>query len=142
MPGFRSICFTVLCASAVFISSTFLLYLSYFVSVYYNMSQQNYEIMTYSSLHSQHLAWYLANSRHMIIVWRRRNKRKNREREGKNGRLEKKEGWKTESIKEGKEGKPAMIIFIAVVNDCRQILFLKSPRKEYHIIFPNNISQE
>lgn len=34
-----------------------------------------------------------------------------------------------------------MLIFIAVVNDCRQISFLKSSRKEYHIICPNNIFQ-
>lgn len=38
------------------------------------------------------------------------------------------------------EGKcRSVLIFIAVVNDCRQIIFLKSSRKEYHIIFPNNI---
>lgn len=34
-----------------------------------------------------------------------------------------------------------MLIHMAIVNDSRQISFLKSSKKEYHIIFTSNIFQ-
>lgn len=79
-------------------------------------------------------------------VWRQKNKRKGRTRKRKERKEERREDRKLKR-KVGKEkrrekGKFRLVLnFITDVNDCRQILFLKSSRKEYHIIFPNNIFQ-
>ena len=106
-----------------------------------------YGIMTYSSFQSQHPARYLTNNRYTI--YQKREKYEERQEKAKKGK-ERNEGrqedgklkrkvWRERRREKGKFR--LVFIFIAVVNDCRQILFLKSSRKEYHIIFPNNIFQ-